>query len=499
MNKFHHALEVGFYKYGYTLSKRPLVPIVICIAFAAAFAWGMSLLKIETRTEKLYIPQESRSIKDMRQTEQYFPVKSRVSKVILIPKTGGNIFEDGLLKAGLKIYRSIIAKTAIDGVCLKVNTSALGKMSLQTDCLTLDPFLFFSYNESNIRNVTQIVNQIYKNPNVTMRNGRPAASAFPSLFGILKKDSSGKILSAKALRFMFYVIFPEDDALTEAVLKWEKQFIDIIQSLENEITSQGYKLYYFAPRSVDDSITESTTGDIKLIVITFTLMCTFTCFALGRLRNKVKGHVLVANAGILAVAIGIVTAFGFALICGGTFISLVGIMPFLVLGVAIDDMFIIVDSLDRTLEIYGHLTTREIVAETLSKVGGTVTMTTMTDLVAFAVSTTSVFPAIRYFCTFAALALTLSFVMIMTFFVAFVVYDVQRIKARRWDLIPCKQSPTKDDTSLPEQPEVPFSTKVCVNYLIMFSSGCYFPLYYINATIDFSVSYNMLRHSPDTS
>ena len=456
-------MEVGFYKYGYLISKRPLVVILICTVLAGAFGWGLSLLKIETRTDKLYIPQESRSISDLRNAEQYFPVKVRTAKVILMPKTGDSVFEAGLFKAGLKIFQSILNKTALDGVCIKANASSSGTISLPTNCVTLDPFLFFKYNEADIKNVTDTVNQIDKNPNITMPNGRPAASTFPFLFGKIQKDSNGTIKSARALRFQFYLKYPEDDTFTEKVLKWEKQFIDVIQSLEKDITSQGYDLYYFAFRSVDDSINESTGGDIKLLVITFVIMCTFTCLVLCSFRDRVKGHAMVANTGILAVAFGIATAFGMAIISGVTFISMIGVMPFLVLGVAIDDMFIIVDSLDRTLETYGHLTTREIIAEALSKVGGTVTMTTLTDLVAFAVSTTSVFPAIRYFCTFAALALTLSFIMIMTFFIAFVVYDVKRIKGRRWDMAPCINSQKKLDKSLPGEPELPLSTKVCMN------------------------------------
>ena len=47
----------------------------------------------------------------------------------------------------------------------------------------------------------------------------------------------------------------------------------------------------------------------------------------------------------------------------------------------------------------------------------------------------------RYFCTYAALTVTLSFLMVVTFFVAIMTYDVRRIKSGRRDCIPLLLAP----------------------------------------------------------
>ena len=52
----------------------------------------------------------------------------------------------------------------------------------------------------------------------------------------------------------------------------------------------------------------------------------------------------------------------------------------------------------------------------------------------------------RYFCVYAALTVTLSFLMIVTYFVAIMTYDIKRIKSGRRDCLPfCRAPPPKHD------------------------------------------------------
>ena len=131
---------------------------------------------------------------------------------------------------------------------------------------------------------------------------------------------------------------------------------------------------------------------VALTSITFTLMITFACVMLGKFLNPLTGHTLLANAGVFAVALGIVAGFGLAMWCRVPFVSIVGVLPFLVLGIGIDDMFIMVDELDRQPR---ELSKTDTIKAVMKRSGATVTMTTMTDLVAFAVSTSTSFPAIK--------------------------------------------------------------------------------------------------------
>jgi len=434
--RFNKVVEDFFHKYGYAISGYPIVVMVICVLFTGAFGWGLAWLKVESRTEKLYVPQNSRSELDLKNGDKFFPIQTRIAKIVMVRSDKGNVLTSETFKTGFEVMKSIINHTNIQQVCIKSNQRGGPFIQQSTStCARADPFQIFNYSiqAMNASNIAHTINAIEKSPEYLLLNGRPLAAEIGNIFGKIKRDQFGNVSSAEALRIIFPITFPNTDAGYSDILKWEGIFLDHVKSLTNRFKQRGLDLYFFTFKSIDDSIDQSTSGDIKFISITFTIMCTFSCLALSRFRSFVTGHGLAGMVGILVVGMGILSGFGLVIICGTKFTSTVGVLPFLILGVAIDDMFIILDELDRA---NFNLPTRQIIANVLGKVGGSVTMTTLTDLVAFAVSTTSAFPAIQYFCTFAAVGLILSYLMIMTFFVSFLVFDINRIKAGRFDMVP---------------------------------------------------------------
>jgi Niemann-Pick C1 protein len=58
----------------------------------------------------------------------------------------------------------------------------------------------------------------------------------------------------------------------------------------------------------------------------------------------------VVIAGIVAVGLAVMSAYGVCAGIGITFSPLMNVLPFLMLGIGVDDMFVIVNSFDRTPE-----------------------------------------------------------------------------------------------------------------------------------------------------
>lgn len=175
-------------------------------------------------------------------------------------------------------------------------------------------------------------------------------------------------------------------------------------------------------------------------------------------RNPLTGHSLLGMGGVICVALGIAAGLGFSMIIQTPFVKIVGVLPFLVVGVAIDDLFIIIDELDKQAR---ELSVKDTVVLVMSNTGATITMTTITDLVAFAVSASSNFPSIQYFCTYAAFTITFSYLLIVTAFVALMTFDVKRIKANRRNCLPvCFAPPPKEGSPPWDEPRQATSSKL---------------------------------------
>ena len=384
-------MERFFVCYGGAIAKHPLITIQICIVLVSLCSVGFIWFQTENRTVKLFIPQSSQAIDDLDRAEKYFRLKIREEIVLLEASSDRpNVLEPDCLRQAFKAHTAVMEVESYLDFCATLSGN---KSKSQDDCMMVNPLEFVQFNESKLddKDITDVQQDLDKafNDTALMRNGRPFRLSFNRMFGSVKRDR-GSIVSAKALQMVYIMRDPSDEDENEKILKWENNFIDKIASLEDELPC--FKVHYSSERSLDDAIAESSGSDITLVSITFTLMISFASVMLGKFLNPLTGHSLLANAGVFAVALGIVAGFGVAMWFRVPFVSIVGVLPFLVLGIGIDDMFIMVDELDRQPR---ESTRIQTIKDVLKHSGATVTMTTMTDLVAFAVSTSTSFPAIK--------------------------------------------------------------------------------------------------------
>ena len=353
---------------------------------------GFVWFQTENRTVKLFIPQSSKAIDDLETTEKYFRVNFREEIILLVASPGHpNVLSPECLRQAFKAHNAVMELESYSDFCVTLSGN---KSMSPADCVMINPLEFVEFNESRligkgIKQVQQELSKAYNDTGFIMRNGRPFWLSFNRMFGDATRKHGG-ITGAKALQMVYLIRDPSDDDENENVLNWETTFIDKVASLVGELSC--FDVHYSSERSMDDAIAESSGSDITLVSITFTLMISFACFMLGKFLNPLTGHSLLANAGVFAVALGILAGFGVAMWLRVPFVSIVGVLPFLVLGIGIDDMFIMVDELDRQPR---DLSTTDKIKAVMKHSGATVTMTTMTDLVAFAVSTSTSFPAIR--------------------------------------------------------------------------------------------------------
>ena len=99
-----------------------------------------------------------------------------------------------------------------------------------------------------------------------------------------------------------------------------------------------------------------------------------------------ENRVLLTLAGIISVILGFIISIGFASLLGYPYTLVHAILPFLCLGIGIDDMFVIIQCLNITKKkMSKDSEIQDIISETMAHAGVSITVTSITDVLAFGV------------------------------------------------------------------------------------------------------------------
>ena len=109
-------------------------------------------------------------------------------------------------------------------------------------------------------------------------------------------------------------------------------------------------------------------------------------------------------------------------------------------------MFVIVQAFDQLESLKDKQEIPDKLARTLTNSGVAITVTSLTDLLAFAIGGTTTVPALKSFCLFCGFGILIVYLYQITFFSAWLVIDQRRLLANRNACLPCiksKQNETK--------------------------------------------------------
>jgi Niemann-Pick C1 protein len=133
---------------------------------------------------------------------------------------------------------------------------------------------------------------------------------------------------------------------------------------------------------------------------------------------------------------GLVSGFGIGAYFAKVTMSQLSI-PFITLGLGVDDIFVIMATLKKVAAKHPTATTPHILGLTLEKAGTSITVTTLTNVVVFLVGVCAQTPFMVHYCVIAAACIFMTYCYVVTFFMAILALDERRILDRRNFLVPC--------------------------------------------------------------
>ena len=113
-----------------------------------------------------------------------------------------------------------------------------------------------------------------------------------------------------------------------------------------------------------------------------------------------------AFIGILSTGLAYLASYGLCCIFGLSNTGIHNLLPFLLLGIGADDMYVITAVADQ---VNPHMTKDKRMSKTMRIAGVSILITSLTDCVAFLVSAATELPALSSFCIFAGMGILFDF------------------------------------------------------------------------------------------
>lgn len=244
--------------------------------------------------------------------QQSLPDFGYFATVIIERRDGGNILDSTLWSDITAVYEFINNTTAYDDSDISFTYTDICAKRFST-CV-IDGDLIFSSSFISDRDAGTISYPNYTYSGQTISMDRIVGGA---------DVSNGFITSGQALRLTFNLEH-ERSGLSR---KWEIAFDSKMKSYSSSILSVKYAY----SDSLGVEISNSVKGDIVFFSIAFALVINFSSLALLG-SNCVANRYNLALSGVLGTGMAIIGSFGLVSLCGVSFVDIVGVMPFLVLG-----------------------------------------------------------------------------------------------------------------------------------------------------------------------
>ncbi|KAL2499279.1 Patched family protein [Abeliophyllum distichum] len=441
MSKFYR-------RYGTWVARNPKLVLCSSLAIVLVLCLGLIRFQVETRPEKLWVGPGSRAAEEKQFFDNHLAPFYRIEQLIIAttPDTvngkAPTIVTENNIKLLFDVQKKVDAIKAnfsgemvsLTDICMK----PLGK-----DCATQSVLQYFKMDPAKYDGFGGLEHveycfQHYTSADTCMSAFKAPLDPSTSLGGF----SGNNYLEASA----FIVTYPVNNAIdkegndTKRAVAWEKAFIQLAkEELLPMVLAKNLTLTFSSESSIEEELKRESTADAITIMISYLVMFAYISLTLGDTPRfstcYISSKVLLGLSGVMLVMLSVLGSVGFFSAIGvKSTLIIMEVIPFLVLAVGVDNMCILVQAVKRQ---QSELPLEGRISNALVEVGPSITLASLSEVLAFAVGSFIPMPACRVFSMFAALAVLLDFLLQVTAFVALIIFDFLRAEDNRIDCFPC--------------------------------------------------------------
>ncbi|XP_039998625.1 protein patched homolog 1 [Xiphias gladius] len=269
--------------------------------------------------------------------------------------------------------------------------------------------------------------------------------------------SQDTLRSAEALQTMFLLMSPKqlyehfkddyeihdinwnEEKATAILESWQRKFVEVVHQSIPANSSQS--IHAFSTTTLNDIMKSFSDVSVIRVAGGYLLMLAYACVTMLR-WDCAKSQGAVGLAGVLLVALSVAAGLGLCSLLGLSFnAATTQVLPFLALGIGVDDMFLLAHSFTET---GSNIPFKERTGDCLRRTGTSVALTSINNMIAFFMAALVPIPALRAFSLQAAVVVVFNFAMVLLIFPAILSLDLHRREDKRLDVLCCLYSPCSD-------------------------------------------------------
>ncbi|XP_042881418.1 NPC intracellular cholesterol transporter 1-like [Penaeus japonicus] len=517
--KLEKSIRRTFSVFGRFVAKHPFVFIVVSLIPVAVLSIGIMYLKLTTDPVELWASPTSKSRKDKDYFDSHFAPFYRTTQVIITPKNYdwfnitlepspgafktyrfGPALNETFLQEVMTLQNEIDnlignmdgENVTLSDVCIKPLAPQYDDCLIQSvvnywqnDPQALQQDIDKGINEYARRLISCFNNPVQLSPDNCLGSYGGPVFPYTALGGFLKDDDlisdSPNYWESTALVITILLANHNDKSKLGPALAWEERFLEYMKEVVSgsELTV-NMDIAYNAERGIEDELMRESMNDVLTILISYIIMFAYVAIALGNVSSEcrrlfIESKIMLALGGVTIVMISVFASLGFYGFAGvPATLFRHEVIPFLVLAVGVDNIFILVQTWQREPRQEGE-TVEDHVGRVVGKVAPSMLLSTCAEALCFFLGGLSDMPAVYAFALYAALALVIDFFLQMTCFVALLSLDARRVESNRWDICCCvegeKKSSAKSQEStvcfkIFEQVYAPFLLKDLVRMIV---------------------------------
>ena len=231
----------------------------------------------------------------------------------------------------------------------------------------------------------------------------------PSYFGGIDVSDIGTVKKVEAVSLNYFLDVTNDWQIAVGD-QWERNFLKTLEEKESELSE--LKITKFVSSTPAWEMEKSKDSITPNLLVNVGIMVIFCLFA-SSMADAVRSKPLIGFLGLFSAVLATIAGFGFSCYVGIEFIALCFAAPFLLLGIGIDDTFVMLSAWRRSPT---HSTIPERMGLAYSEAAVSITVTSVTDFLSFFAGVITPFPCVRIFCIYTGTAVGFIYVWQLTFF-----------------------------------------------------------------------------------